>query len=566
MRRIKTRMLVLIVAVFCLLAFTITVNAAEYLEKLRVSAVEVININLDREYSFLQEYSSSDESIFKMNGKTGKALKEGTVYLTLPQKKEKKFIINVSANYDYVTITGDLMIDKGETTTLNAVVSPVALDQSVTWASSDETVATIDQNGKVTALNYGITTITAISKNDDKCIGKTIVLVDADDLENYEDIIQTIYDEEQTEVIDASNFQSVLYALTEQASRSVVGVEKYTIRKSYFSSQLEMSDFGSGVVYRRDAILNDGTVIQNAGDASKIDNFATYRYYVITSRHVVLDAKELKIYLGDEDESLNAILIQYDDKIDLAVVTFDSISYLPEIKIGNSDNISRGEFIIAIGNGYGKDYFRTSTFGVISYEKRYVATDTDDDEVSDWDCEYIQHDATINSQTSGSTSMNSGGNGGALINLKGELIGINSTKISSTTVDNMSFAVPVNLVSEIVSMLEVGTRPERPILGVQIIDVRNYYENPDSFKARYPGINIPDGLEFGYYVMEITKGGVGDLAHCQVGDVIVGFNGIDTKYTYQLRAELGKFIIGSGETAELKVIRNGEEVTLNVTF
>ena len=73
MRRIKTRMLVLIVAVFCLLAFTITVNAAEYLEKLRVSAVEVININLDREYSFLQEYSSSDESIFKMSGKTGKA-------------------------------------------------------------------------------------------------------------------------------------------------------------------------------------------------------------------------------------------------------------------------------------------------------------------------------------------------------------------------------------------------------------------------------------------------------------------------------------------------------------
>lgn len=90
MKNIKTKLVLLFIAVFALLSYSVVVSAAEYLEKIRISAVEVINLNIDREYSFLQSYQSSDESVFKINDKTGKALKEGTVYLTLPNKKEKK--------------------------------------------------------------------------------------------------------------------------------------------------------------------------------------------------------------------------------------------------------------------------------------------------------------------------------------------------------------------------------------------------------------------------------------------------------------------------------------------
>jgi len=572
LKKIRIRLLSLIFAVFILFVYTATVSAAEFLEKLRISTVDVISLNVNETYTFLQEYVSSDETIFSIDGKTGTALKEGDVYLTLSGKKEKKYIIKIEAFYDYVTIeteSGSLMIDKGETVKLKATVSPVTLKQTVTWKSTDESVATIDANGLVTAKDYGITTIVATSTEDNTCVGETIVLVDDDSLENFEDVVETKEGEPEIVKIDASNLQSVLMTLIDQAGKSVVGVEKYQYVKSYFSKSLESVDFGSGIVYKRDAVLTNGSVIKDVDDVSDTQNFSTFRYYVISSRHVVQNADQLKIYLGEDINECEAELIQYDDKIDLSVLTFETTTYIPTIKLGDSDTINRGEFIIAIGNGYGKNYFRSSTFGVISYTKRYVATDTDGDEISDWDSEYIQHDASINSQSSGSTNTNSGGNGGALINLKGELIGINSTKISATTIDNMSFAVPSNLAFEIAAMLEQGIKPERPILGVEIVDVSRYYQNKEYYNYNYPNMEKVLGdtnLEYGFYVNKITEGGLASIAGVEIGDILLEFNGVNTKYSYMLRAELGKFMYGSGQTADLKVLRNGVEITLTVTF
>ena len=116
-------------------------------------------------------------------------------------------------------------------------------------------------------------------------------------------------------------------------------------------------------------------------------------------------------------------------------------------------------------------------------------------------------------------------------------------------------------------MLEVGDKPQRPLLGVTIIDVRDYYKNIEYYQFYYPEmIGIPLNLEYGFFISTVTEGGVADMAHALPGDIILEFNGVKTKYSYMLRAELGKFIIGSGQTASLKVLRDGKELTLSVTF
>lgn len=559
LKKVRNRIIILFFSIAALLFISISVSGAEYLQKLRIKTVEVITLNLQESYEFDDYYISSDPTIFKIEDKEGISLKEGTVILTKNNKKEKEYIVNVIAKYDSIVIEGTLMIDKGETTKLKATVVPTSLEQSVIWKSNDESVATISNDGTVNAIDYGITTITATSTVDNSCVGSTVILVDNDSLENYEPIIKNEYMEPQTKKIKASDLTALLESLINTATKSVVGVEKFVYSGSNRMGKiLGSTGFASGVIYRRDAILNDGTIIENVEDSTNIENLSKYRYYVVTNRHIIQNADVLKIYLGDDIDEIEATLVQYDDKIDLSVVTFDSTIYLPTVIIGDSDNIKRGEFVIAIGNSYGKEYFRNATFGVISYTKRYVATDTDDDNVSDWDSEYIQHDASIND----------GDNGGALINMKGELIGINTTKLSTLTIDNMSFAIPTNLALEIVEMLEKGIKPERPLLGVSIIDILTYYQQKSYYAQNYPELleNVPDGLEYGFYINEVNAGGVAEAAGVQVGDILIEFNGVPTKYSYNIRAELGKFIIGSGQTAELKVLRNGEEVTLSVTF
>ena len=130
----------------------------------------------------------------------------------------------------------------------------------------------------------------------------------------------------------------------------------------------------------------------------------------------------------------------------------------------------------------------------------------------------------------------------------------------------MSFAIPINLVMEIVKQLEVGVRPQRATLGVQILDITGYWQNPEAYNKQYPGIKIPEHIRHGFYVNVVDKGGVAEKAKVQIGDIILEFNNVEIRYSYQVRAELGKFLIGSGQIAEIKVYRNGKVITLYCEF
>lgn len=461
-----------------------------------------------------------------------------------------KYFLTVNPKENEIHVQTNQKLKIGETTRAICTMSNRPSKTNFSYYSTDESVITVDDYGIVTAVNDGMARVIVTEELTN--IKKEVeYLVLTEDEKYYEDMLDVIIKNDSSN-IDLSSNKGVFDALINYSEYSLIGVTGNRV----FGQIALTPIFGSGIIYKMNVYYTDGTVVEDVKDITRLTDIDHFEYYAITNRHIIDRANVIKIFIGDEYDEINGKLVQYDDKIDLAVVKFDSKYYLPTAKFGNSDNVEKGEFIISIGNGTSKKEFRTHTFGVVSSPKRYVNTDTDGDRVNDWDSEYIQHDASINECDSG----------GAIINMKGEIIGINSTKISSNTFNNMSFAIPSNLVLNIVESLEKGERPKRATLGVSIVDVSNYQQDKDHFLEIYPFLQIPDDLKYGFYVINIVPGGVCDKAQVQVNDIIISFNGVQVKYSYQIRAELGKFIIGSGAVTQMEVLRNGKLITLDVVF
>lgn len=476
------------------------------------------------------------------------AFEPGEIYIECTQGKYYIIVKEPNISIEYQT---EQLLTIGEETDILVSVEPSDKNQTVSFKSMDNNIVTVTEDGKVTAINDGITRIKIISDEYNLEEELTFIVLKEDE-KYYEKIVDVIINNK--DIILDNGFQSILQGVVNTNMSSLVGVSTYV----YERNKVKESDFGSGIIYKMNVICNDGNVIKDVKDINEIDvsKIKSFEYYVITNRHIIYDKYKTKIYTNDSNNEIEATVMEYDDKIDLAVLKFESTTYYPVAKLGDSEDLEKGEFIVSIGHGTGKQYYKSSTFGVVSSVKRYVNTDTNGDNLNDWDSEYIQHDASINECDSG----------GAILNLKGEIIGINSTKISSLTYNNMAFAIPINLVMDIVKQLEEGIRPQRATLGVQILDITGYWQNPEYYKLQYPGINIPTHIRQGFYVNVVEKGGVAEKAKVQVGDIILEFNNVKIRYSYQVRAELGKFLIGSGQVAEIKVYRNGEVITLYCEF
>jgi len=456
--------------------------------------------------------------------------------------KEEDIVLNVSANQ---------LLEIGESTTIQTLIVPTNKSQEVTFESSNDKILTVNNQGVVKGITDGVATV-FVKSTEYQGIEKEITfIVMSEDEKYYETVIENIIKDQEIN-IDSSNYNQILEGIINYNSASLVGISS----KDYQFNKLVSSVFGAGIVYKMNIHYLDGTIKENSDMLDNMDNIKEFSYYVITNKHLVHNYDEIKIYLGESIDEIDAEVIQYDEKIDLAVLKFTSKYYIPICKLGNSDETEYGEFIISIGHGQGKEYFKTYTFGVVSGTERYVNTDTDNDGINDWDSEYIQHDAALNECDSG----------GAIVNMKGEIIGINSTKVSSNKYNNMSFAIPINLVMEIVSQLEQGIRPQRAVLGVQIFDVTAYHQNTEYYQQVYPTVNISKDIRYGFFVTVVERTGIAYKAGVKPGDIIVMFNNVELKYSYQMRAELGKFLIGSGEIVEMVVIRNNQKVTLYVEF
>ncbi len=221
--------------------------------------------------------------------------------------------------------------------------------------------------------------------------------------------------------------------------------------------------------------------------------------YIVTNNHVVGDADVIEVKLNDNREFKGRI-IGCDKSTDLALIKIDGKD-LPTIAIGNSDDLKLGEWVLAVGNPF--NLTSTVTAGIVSAKARSLGANGIES--------FIQTDAAINS----------GNSGGALVNQRGELVGINAMLYSQTgSYSGYGFAIPTSIMNKVVADLKAYGTVQRAVLGVQGSDVINYI---DMEKAK--GNEVDLGTVDGVYVAEITEGSSAQEGGLQKGDVITEFNG-----------------------------------------
>ena len=313
----------------------------------------------------------------------------------------------------------------------------------------------------------------------------------------------------------------------EKASGAVVGITNIQSVTDFWnnSQSNQEAGTGSGVIYKKDA-----------GKA-----------YVITNHHVIEGAKSVEVTLADGTK-VEAKLVGSDIWTDLAVLEIDDAGVDVVAEFGNSDALKQGETVIAIGNPLGLDFYGSVTTGVVSGKDRAIPVDLNEDGMEDWQAEVLQTDAAINP----------GNSGGALINLAGQLIGINSMKISESTVEGMGLAIPINSAIPIVEDLEKDGKVNRPSMGITLVDLTNVpaIHQRDTLK-------LPAEVTTGVVIDEVVPNSPAATAGMKTYDVIVEMDGGKIENTIELRKHLyNKKEIG--DNLKVKVYRQGKVVELTL--
>lgn len=316
---------------------------------------------------------------------------------------------------------------------------------------------------------------------------------------------------QQPFTINPNDSITTVSAVAEKNMSSVVGITTVETQQSWFSQQ-DISGVGSGVIVHRDG-------------------------YILTNSHVVADGEAKEITVKFEDgEQVEGVVLWNDSFLDLAVVKVER-NNLPVAVLGDSDKLTVGELAVAIGNPLGLEFERTVTSGVISGLNRSVRVDS-----SNVIEDLIQTDASINP----------GNSGGPLLNSNGEVIGINTAKMK--TAEGLGFAIPINLTKPIIQeIIETGTH-QTVLLGITGVSLEEY-------EARL-GIDLAP--ESGVVVIEVQQDSAADESGLLPGDVIVSIDDIEISNMGQLRRALYKY--GTGDSPELHIVRNGEDLTLNPEF
>lgn len=295
------------------------------------------------------------------------------------------------------------------------------------------------------------------------------------------------------------------------------------------SSITEEAGTGSGVIYKKDG----------------------NKAYIVTNNHVVEDADGLEVKLADGTK-VEAKLVGTDIWTDLAVISIPSKDVKTVASFGDSSKLKKGESVIAIGNPLGLDYYGSVTTGVISGLNRSVPVDLNSDGTADWNAEVLQTDAAINP----------GNSGGALINMAGQVIGINSMKISNTqeSVEGIGFAIPSDTAVPIINELEKNGKVERPSMGITLADLTDvpaYYQESQ--------LKLPSDITKGVVVSGVQSGTAAAKAGLEKYDVIVEIDGQKVDDAIGLRKILynDKKV---GDEMKVKAYRNGEIINKTLTL
>lgn len=274
--------------------------------------------------------------------------------------------------------------------------------------------------------------------------------------------------------------------------------------------------------------------------------------YIITNNHVIEGADELEVTLND-NRKFDAKLIGTDPATDIALIKIDAKD-LPTIPFGDSEKLKVGEWVLAVGNPF--NLTSTVTAGIVSAKGRGISLGSGDKSKIE---SFIQTDAAVNP----------GNSGGALVNTKGELVGINTAIYSETgSYAGYSFAVPISIAGKVASDLKQYGTVQRAVLGVQIIGVGDIMDQlsmpnvPDKYKEELKGMKENIKVSEGAYVAEFADRSVAKEAGIEVGDVIISVNGVKVKSANALQEQIGKY--RPGDKVTVKVNRKGTKKSFEV--
>lgn len=261
--------------------------------------------------------------------------------------------------------------------------------------------------------------------------------------------------------------------------------------------------------------------------------------YIVTNNHVIQGADRLEVTLND-NSIYNAKVIGTDPTTDVALLKIEAEN-LPVIPVGDSDALKVGEWVLAVGNPFG--FTSTVTTGIVSAKARSVGSAA------------MGHPMGIESYIQTDAAVNPGNSGGALVNIKGELVGINTAIYSETgSYVGYSFAIPSSIVTKIVTDIKQYGTVQRAVLGVMFSEL-----TPQKAKEK----NIT-AVNDGIMVEELVDRGAAMEAGIKVGDVIVSINGAPTHNTAQLQGEISKY--RPGDKIKVAYIRDNKQHSVDVTL
>nr|WP_302659353.1 trypsin-like peptidase domain-containing protein [uncultured Clostridium sp.] len=288
---------------------------------------------------------------------------------------------------------------------------------------------------------------------------------------------------------------------------AAVVVSTKSVTQGYFMNTQEVEGIGSGFIINEEG-------------------------YILTNYHVIQGAQEISVTLSN-DVTTTAQVVNYDENQDVAMIkiTDESVEIPATVELGDSDALQPGEEVIAIGTPLSTELSSTVTKGIISATSRSVAVE------SGVTMNLIQTDAAINA----------GNSGGPLVNTKGEVVGINSSKISGEAVEGIGFSIPINDIKDKIESLS------KPILNLGI-SVRTIDES----------LSKQLNMEQGLYIVEVTEFSSAEKAGLKAGDIIVKADG--TRITTFDEFKEIKNAKEEGDDISLEVVRNGESKTINVTL
>lgn len=320
-----------------------------------------------------------------------------------------------------------------------------------------------------------------------------------------------------TNLINLTEYSETAVSVASSVLPSVVGITvNYSVNSIF--GQSEASATGSGII-----LTSDGYIVTNN---HVISSESSSSYYQIT------EATSIVVKLYNDSTEYKATIVGTDSYTDLAIIKIESDN-LTAATLGDSTNLKVGEFVMAIGNPLGLD--TTVTSGIVSALDREV----EDEEGNIYTT--IQTDAAINS----------GNSGGALVNSLGQVIGINSMKLSGSDIEGIGFAIPISSATNVINQLIDNGSVIRPYIGISGSDVSQ------SVATRY---NVPQGV----YVEEVQENSPASKAGLKVGDIITAINTTEIKTISELNKI--KFTYNVGDKIILSVTRNNEKLDIELTL